>query len=100
MLTLDKAAAEHAEHKPTAETFATHAELQKWQSKANARSAERSELMARRRDLVSAVANNRMAMIRLLQQMEALRRNQRNLTAVIEGRNPASGWQGGVYRVL
>ena len=45
----------------------------------------------------SLVASNRMAMVKLGQQIETLRRSQSNLQAVAKGENPACGWQGGVY---
>lgn len=81
-------------------TLATDADIAEREAKLDALMAERAENMNRRRDLVSNVASNRMAMIPLLQQIEGLRRTQRNLQAVLEGRSPATGWEGGVYRVL
>jgi hypothetical protein len=97
--TLDEAAAAWRHNRPTAETFATHAELQKWQHKADTRSKERNELMARRRDLLVVLASERTAMVKLDKENVHLQRCQRNLQAVVDGKNPASGWEGGVFPI-
>jgi hypothetical protein len=39
-------------------------------------------------------------MTKLAKAYEHLQRSQANLQAVVDGRNPASGWEGGVFRVM
>jgi len=97
--TLDEAAASWRHNRPTAETFATHAELQKWQRKAHARSEERSQLMLRSRDLGCVLASERTECMKLDKAYVHLQRRQRNFEAVVKGENPACRWQGGVYYV-
>jgi chromosome segregation ATPase len=61
--------------------------------------AQRARLMKERFELKAAQARSRMQAVQLAEQIQRLRRSQRNLTAVVEGRDPAEGPKGSVNYV-
>jgi hypothetical protein len=86
--------------KPSGDRFATMAELRDWKAQTDDFRTQRMHLMRKRLALGSNIATERTTMINLLKEIEGLRRSQRNLEEVAAGRNPASGWEGGVFRVM
>jgi chromosome segregation ATPase len=96
---IDAQAAAMVPLKPRTESFATDDELSAWQDQLDELMAQRTQLMNQRRDFTAVVAQHRTAMIKLAKAYEDLQRAQRNLEAVVQGRSPATGWEGGVYPV-
>jgi hypothetical protein len=96
---IDRASAELLAAKPNPEFFGTSQDLAVWRSKLDELAAKRMEFMTEVRGLNSIISTERTAAIKLAHQIEGLRHSARNLEAVVEGRSPASGFEGGVYRV-
>jgi chromosome segregation ATPase len=81
-------------------SFSPPSAVASWQAQADKLSAERMQLCRQILTLKSVVASNRMDGLKLAKRLEELRRSQRNLEEVAAGRNPAKGWEGGVYYVI
>jgi hypothetical protein len=94
----DDELANHRANQP--DEFLNPIEKPNWYKKLYRLQEQRSTLMKNRTEVMARIAQSRIAMVRLIKGIENLRRCERNLEAVVEGRNPASGWEGGVYRVM
>ena len=81
-------------------SFSPPSAVASWQAQADKLSAERMQLCRQILTLKSVVASNRMDGLKAAKRIEELRRSQRNLEEVAAGRNPAKGWEGGVYYVI
>ena len=98
---IDEATAELAKWQSGATvSFSPPSAVASWQAQADKLSAERMQLCRQILTLKSVVASNRMDALKLAKRIEELRRSQRNLEEVAAGRNPAKGWEGGVYYVI
>jgi hypothetical protein len=78
---------------------ATEDDVARWQEELDELMAERARLMNQRRELTVVVGQHRTAMIKLGKAYENLQRSQANLQSVVDGRNPASGFEGGLFPV-
>jgi hypothetical protein len=95
----DRVTSELLQSKPGADSFATPEEIADWQRRVDELQVKRTEYSERCRSLNVIVASERMTLIKLDHWIMTLQRSQRNLQAVVDGRKPDSGFEGGLYRV-
>jgi chromosome segregation ATPase len=96
---VDRLISELLQAKPSRDGFATSDDLAQWQVKLDELHAARAGFNEQRRPLNVTVAQARMAILKLDRLIETLQRSQNNLQAVVDGKKPDEGWQGGLYRV-